>query len=125
MPIVAPSKAPAPQPVTVRAPADARRLEMVWDDGCESAYRHLHLRAFCPCARCQGHQGPIGWQEAADALPVAALALRDIEEVGGYALRLVWGDGHATGIYTFAYLRALAPLADMEEVAVRELTFGR
>jgi DUF971 family protein len=27
--------------------------------------------------------------------------------VGNYALQLTWGDGHATGIYSFRYLRTL------------------
>jgi DUF971 family protein len=25
--------------------------------------------------------------------------------VGGYAIQPVWGDGHATGIYSFDYLK--------------------
>jgi DUF971 family protein len=37
------------------------------------------------------------------------LELDDIEPVGGYALALHWFDGHASGIYSFRYLRALCP----------------
>jgi DUF971 family protein len=33
--------------------------------------------------------------------------LRGIEPVGSYALQLIWGDGHRTGIYTFDYLRQI------------------
>ncbi len=29
--------------------------------------------------------------------------------VGGYGIQPRWADGHKTGIYTFAYLRALEP----------------
>jgi DUF971 family protein len=29
--------------------------------------------------------------------------------VGTYGLRIQWSDGHATGIYTFAWLRAQPP----------------
>jgi DUF971 family protein len=32
-------------------------------------------------------------------------------EVGDYALQLTWGDGHATGIYTFVFLRELCACA--------------
>jgi len=28
--------------------------------------------------------------------------------VGGYAIQPVWADGHATGIYSFDYLRRIA-----------------
>jgi len=27
--------------------------------------------------------------------------------VGGYAIQAVWADGHATGIYSFDYLRRI------------------
>ena len=33
--------------------------------------------------------------------------LQGIEPVGSYALQLVWGDGHRTGIYTYDYLRQI------------------
>ena len=36
-----------------------------------------------------------------------SITWRDLETVGTYALKLVWGDGHDTGIYTFRYLRDL------------------
>jgi DUF971 family protein len=33
--------------------------------------------------------------------------LEDIEAVGGYALTLKWFDGHASGIYSYQFLRSL------------------
>ena len=36
------------------------------------------------------------------------LYLVDIQRVGRYAVRLVWNDGHRTGIYTFEFLRELS-----------------
>jgi DUF971 family protein len=76
-------------------------MEIDWADGHRSVLPHAILRGFCPCASCQGHQGPIRFQEGGD------LELVDLEEVGNYALRLVWGDGHDTGLYSFRYLREL------------------
>lgn len=32
-----------------------------------------------------------------------------VELVGSYAIRVVWSDGHDTGIYTFEYLNRIAP----------------
>jgi len=42
------------------------------------------------------------------------LELRNLEQVGNYALGLSWGDAHETGIYSFRYLRALGDLLDAQ-----------
>ena len=102
----------------------ARLFEIVWDDGVTTFYRHVVLRGFCPCALCQGHDGPVRWVDATDTLPDAGLELRDIIPTGSYALRLDWADGHNTGIYTFEYLRQLAALHDAP-ADLRERHFGR
>jgi len=39
-----------------------------------------------------------------------AFELLKFDPVGGYAIQFAWGDGHASGIYTFAYLQKLAEL---------------
>lgn len=113
------------EPVEIRAPKGARLLEIEWSDGTTSAYEHLALRALCPCAHCQGHQGPITWVEDVESLPSSGLELRDLAEVGSYALSLSFADGHSTGIYTFAYLRALAKVFALPLAEKRALTFER
>ena len=110
------------EPVELRAPKGTTMLEITWSDGATSRYRHALLRGFCPCAHCQGHQGPIGWAaEATDR----DLAVLDIEEVGNYALRLVFADGHSTGIYTFRFLRELGELNERPLDEVKSLRFTR
>jgi len=32
-----------------------------------------------------------------------------VEEVGHYAFRIDWSDGHNTGIYTYEHLRKICP----------------
>jgi DUF971 family protein len=76
-------------------------LSIEFEDGHRARYPHEVLRGFCPCASCQGHSGEIRFVEGGN------LELADIGEVGNYALRLTWGDGHGSGIYSFRYLRAL------------------
>lgn len=114
-----------PTPEEVRAPRGARLLEILWSDGSETRHPHRVLRGLCPCAHCQGHQGPIVWVEATDTLGDAGLELVSLEEVGSYGLRLDWGDGHTTGIYAFRYLRQLGALADADDAALRAARFGR
>jgi DUF971 family protein len=41
-------------------------------------------------------------------LTAAAFQLVRIANVGGYAIQPFWADGHATGIFSFDYLRQLA-----------------
>lgn len=88
----------------VRAPHGARVMELGWADGSSSRLPHRILRGYCPCAGCQGHSGAIRFHDAGEP------ELRDIGQVGNYALELGWGDGHATGIYTFPFLRRLGDL---------------
>jgi hypothetical protein len=69
------------EPTELRAPRGARVMEIDWADGHRSVYPHDLLRGFCPCAQCQGHNGPIRYVEGGD------LELTDIQPVGNYALR--------------------------------------
>ncbi len=41
-------------------------------------------------------------------LPAAELQLQEVGLIGQYALMIGFASGHATGIYTFHYLRELA-----------------
>lgn len=109
-----------PVPVELRAPEGARLMEIEWSDGVTTSYRHAVLRGFCPCAHCQGHHGPIVFVEG-----MGNPELADIEEVGNYAVRLTWADGHGTGIYSFRFLRELGELADVPLEKLSEYRFVR
>jgi DUF971 family protein len=109
-------------PVEMRAPRGATSLEITWADGTTSRYRHALLRGFCPCAHCQGHQGPVRWTDAASDVDLAIL---EIEEVGNYAVRLVFADGHSTGIYAFRFLRDLAAASELPLDEAKRLQFSR
>jgi len=97
------------QPLCVRAPRGATTFEIDWADGVGGRVDNALLRGYCPCAGCQGHTGEIRFIPGQDS------AMAEIEEVGSYALQFTWGDGHASGIYTFRYLRALCDYAVWRE----------
>ncbi len=88
-------------PTAVRSPYRALVTEIDWADGHVGKYPHEVLRGYCPCAGCQGHSAEIKFVGGGDT------SIKTIEPVGDYALSFEWGDGHATGIYTFRYLRSL------------------
>ncbi len=67
-----------------------------------------YLRVKSPSAEVRGH-GRGGGE-----LPLgkSKVRLKDIQPVGQYAVRLVFDDGHDSGIYSWAYLRELGERRD-------------
>lgn len=94
----------APRPRDIQA--TATHLTVVWEDGHESRYSFRALRAYCPCAACKLRTPDELLRETAeDIQPMGA------EDVGRYAVRIAWSDGHDTGIYSWEYLRSLCSCA--------------
>ena len=96
-----PASTPVPYAITRRD--DGVLVE--WSQGGEQTfYPARALRLACPCAACVEEMSGRPLLDPAvvpeDIRPVS-LAL-----VGAYGLRIVWSDGHGTGIYTFERLRA-------------------
>lgn len=80
-------------------------MVITWADDTVSVYPVAYLRAWCPCAECQGHSGVTRYREV-DGIDGASL---EMWEVGAYALGLRFSDRHDKGIFRWDYLRALAP----------------
>jgi DUF971 family protein len=90
-----------------------RDLCIRWSDGREDVYTIPYLRQNCPCAGCREERDQqaqnktrlrvLGGNQA------SPLVLTGAQKVGNYAIRLIWSDGHDTGIYSFEYLRQIAP----------------
>ena len=84
-------------------------LTIQWKDSYQSELSYRRLRQKCPCAYCDANRSG---KDPFHILPTAdffeKLHLVDIQRVGRYAVRLVWSDGHRTGIYTFEFLRELS-----------------
>ena len=95
-------------PVEINHRKEKGEVRITWDDGHVGDYRQDYLRGYCPCAMCQGHEGAVKFVAAPDA------GLSEIGAVGNYAIQFTWEDGHATGIYTFDYLRSVCPCPGCE-----------
>lgn len=113
------------KPVEIQAPEGAQRLEIVWEDGSRGSYTNRALRGFCPCAKCQGHQGPIQWLPQIESYHPEQLLIVDIFEVGSYAIGFRFADGHSTGIYRYGLLRAMMGLEDRPPEELRTISFER
>jgi DUF971 family protein len=85
-------------------------LAIKWEDGGESFVPLEKLRRYCPCAGCKGEMDVMGnlYKGPEKPLRAEAFQLVRVANVGSYAVQPVWADGHATGIYSFDYLRKVA-----------------
>lgn len=84
-------------------------LAIAWNDGSETYLSLENLRRACPCASCCGEPDALGNIERPEVRHTAAsFELRGWQLVGGYAFQPSWADGHATGLFSFQYLRRLA-----------------
>jgi DUF971 family protein len=90
-------------------------MDIEWDDGHRTHYNFQWLRDACPCATCteerNNHQRKPGdpAKAAPALLPMYKEPARpnEVKPVGRYALNIAWNDGHASGIYSWDYLREL------------------
>ena len=93
----------APRPTEIKLHQKSRVLEIAFDDGKSFRLECELLRVYSPSAEVRGH-GP--GQE------VLQIGKKDVEitavdPVGNYAVRLVFSDGHDTGLYSWDYLYGL------------------
>ncbi|MCE2967710.1 MAG: DUF971 domain-containing protein [Phycisphaerales bacterium] len=91
-----------------------RGLSVEWADGTTSYYSIAYLRKMSPSAdarqlREDMSKNPLTVLPASAFKASAALTALSAELVGNYALRVTFSDGHATGIYSWTYLREIDP----------------
>jgi DUF971 family protein len=92
-----------PRPLELKLRTKSRVLEVRFDDGTGFVLPFEYLRVYSPSAEVRGH-GP--GQETLQ-LGKHEVAITKVEPIGQYAVRLVFDDGHDTGLYTWGYLHEL------------------
>jgi DUF971 family protein len=93
----------ASRPSAIKLRTKSRVLEVAFDDGVTYELPFEYLRVYSPSAEVRGH-GP--GQETLQ-LGKHEVGIRAVEPVGNYAIKLVFDDGHDTGLYSWSYLREL------------------
>jgi DUF971 family protein len=94
------AEAGGPIPTELKLHRGSRVLEVTFADGQVFKLPCEFLRVYSPSAEVRGH-GP--GQEVLQA-GKREVGIDAIEPVGTYAVKLVFSDGHDTGLYTWSYL---------------------
>jgi DUF971 family protein len=92
-----------PWPTELKVDKDRGLFTVTFEDGASFALPAELLRVMSPSAEVQGHSP----EERVTVPGKKAVRIVRIEPVGNYAARIVFSDGHDTGLYTWAYLREL------------------
>jgi DUF971 family protein len=93
---------PSPIPTGIKLHRASRLLELEYANGSRFSLPAEFLRVHSPSAEVRGHGRPI--------LQTGKLnvGLTGVEPAGNYALKLIFDDGHDTGLYSWDYLHHLA-----------------
>ena len=91
------------QPTEIRLRKKSRLLTVGFDDGKTFELPYEYLRVYSPSAEVRGHgPGQDVLQTGKENVQIAGL-----EPIGRYALRIIFDDGHDTGLYSWSYLHEL------------------
>ncbi len=93
-----PAKA-EPWPTDIKLKKGDNTLTITFDSGVVKVFSAKYLRENSPSAEVQGHGGN---KPQVHINP--AVRITDVEAVGNYAVRIIFDDGHATGLYSWAWL---------------------
>ena len=98
-----------PTPVEINYHQDQKLLKINFNNNTECMLSAEFLRVFSPSAEVQGHHP----SEAVLQIEKENVEIQGIEPVGNYAIKLIFSDGHDTGLYTWDYLYELASNYDI------------
>lgn len=89
-----------PLPTDIVLHTQSRMLEVAFDSGARYRFPFEFLRVFSPSAEVRGH----GVGQETLQTGKRDVVVEQIEPVGNYALKLVFSDGHDSGLYSWDYL---------------------
>ena len=100
-------------PQDMHANSQSRELEIIWKPDHIGYYPYRNLRLACPCAGCVDEMTSKRIVDPA-TIPEDIL-INEMHLVGNYAVKIVWSDGHDTGLYTWKRLAQLCPCPECEQ----------
>ena len=103
------TNANAEWPTEIRLNSAKNQLRVTFSDGAALSLDAEYLRVFSPSAEVQGHSP----DERKIVDGKKDVTITNIEQVGNYAIMIVFSDKHDTGLYTWLYLRELGEKHDV------------
>ena len=91
-----------PTPTEIKLTHARRELQVTFDDGRRFDLSSEYLRVYSPSAEVKGHGGEGVLQVGKEDVRII-----EIQPVGNYCVRLVFDDGHNTGLFTWPLLYEL------------------
>jgi DUF971 family protein len=89
-----------PRPTEIQLHKSSRVLEILYDDGARFELPGEYLRVYSPSAEVRGHlPGEEKLQVNKEQVGIA-----DLQLIGQYALKIIFDDGHKSGLYDWRYL---------------------
>jgi DUF971 family protein len=85
-------------------------IAIKWNDGSESFLSNKIMRDKCPCANCSGESDVFGNTYKSNSPKLEdnnQYIINRYINIGHYAIRIIWQDGHNAGIYSFEFLKSL------------------
>lgn len=99
-----------PPPTALKLHRRSRTLEVEFPDGVGRVLTAEYLRVHSPSAEVTGHSAG----EGVLVTGKDAVGIERLEPVGRYAVRIVFDDGHNTGLFTWPILHELCRLHDQK-----------
>ncbi|MDX2289470.1 MAG: DUF971 domain-containing protein [Hyphomicrobiaceae bacterium] len=110
----------------MKVAGDRASLKVTFTDGYSYDLPAEYLRVMSPSAEVQGHSA----EQRVTVPGKRAVKIKELKPVGKYAAKIVFDDGHDTGLYPWSYLLELGKEQSarwqgyLEELAAKGLSRG-
>ena len=105
-----------PWPTELKLASGGKTLFVSFDDEMKSELEAWFLRVESPSAEVQGH----GAGQKKLVTGKEQVSINKIEPVGNYAVRLIFDDGHDSGLFTWDYLHELGQDKENRQAAYHQ-----
>ena len=92
-----------PKPIEITLHRKSAVLEMTYDDGARFRLPCEYLRVYSPSAEVRGHTPALAKLQ----VDKERVGIVDLQQIGHYAIKLFFDDGHNSGLFDWQYLYRL------------------